>query len=277
MKTRFLPILLFLSAAVFCAVSCFSSSTPPTDTSLGEKILKRESTLPVGEKCSFYISWQNIPVGKATATVEGITRFKGNRVYKIVVNAKTNDFISAIFKIDDTFTSYVDCRTLTSRRFEAVLREGSYRKNLVVDYDYPGRIAIYRNLLDGSVKKCPIKKNVQDPVSAAYFFRTLPLKIGDKVKITVNSCEQNYEISSMVTAAAPYRASRMRRTFNIFALKPYLKLKGNAYKRAKAWGYISADEKRFFLYINLNILEIPWLGEITAKLEKVEYISPAKD
>ena len=32
-----------------------------------------------------------------------------------------------------------------------------------------------RNLKDGSVKTCPINKDVQDPVSAFYFFRTVPL------------------------------------------------------------------------------------------------------
>ena len=275
MKKRIFVILALLAFVSGCAKTARIGRA-----SIGEmasqEIAEPESSFTVGERFTYLIAWKGIPVGTATATIEALTTFKEYEVYKIVVTVKTNDFLSKLFRVEDRFTSYMDKDALISRHYEAVQREGKYRKNLVVDYDFQKYIATYKNLKDGSVKVSPIEKNVQDPVSAAYFFRTVPVRIGDEIKITVNLNEKNYDIFADIDKSATITLPEMG-TFDAFLIRPYVKLKGKRERRANVWGYLSGDKNRLPLLWVLKVLEIPWIGEVTATLKKVEYISPSQN
>ena len=240
--------------------------------------LTKSELLPftVGEKSTYVIAWKGIPVGRATATIEELTTFKGHEVYKVVVIAKTTAFLSKLFKVEDSFISYMDKDTLLSRHYECTIREGKYKKDLIVDYDLDNLKAIYKNLQDGSVKTCPIKKEIHDPVSGTYFFRTIPLKVGENIEITINQSEENYGIYGSVEKRSKVDLGKFGKR-DTFLIKPYLKLKGKKLKRANTWGYVSADNRRLILFVSVKVLEIPWIGEVTATLEKVEYISPSKN
>jgi len=243
-----------------------------TRKSISQKSVASEASFIVGEKFTYLAAWKGIPVGSATVTLEELTIVNGFEVYKIVVRAQTNKFLSRIFKVDDVFTSYMDKDKLVSRRYEGLIREGNYRKNLIVNYDDKKNLAVYRNLTDGSTKTCLTLENVRDPICAAYFFRTIPLKTGDQVQMAVNLCENNYELIGNIMKTADVDLAGLGR-FNAFLVEPYIKLKGKLQKRATARGYISADKKRLGLFMVLRVLEIPWIGEVTATLKKVEYVN----
>lgn len=275
MKKRIFVILALLAFVSGCAKTA-RIGRPSIGEMASQEIAEPESSFTVGERFTYLIAWKGIPVGTATATIEALTTFKEYEVYKIVVTVKTNDFLSKLFRVEDRFTSYMDKDALISRHYEAVQREGKYRKNLVVDYDFQKYIATYKNLKDGSVKVSPIEKNVQDPVSAAYFFRTVPVRIGDEIKITVNLNEKNYDIFADIDKSATITLPEMG-TFDAFLIRPYVKLKGKRERRANVWGYLSGDKNRLPLLWVLKVLEIPWIGEVTAALKKVEYISPSQN
>ncbi|MBL7158126.1 MAG: DUF3108 domain-containing protein [Candidatus Omnitrophica bacterium] len=250
------------------------AQTPPL-----EKAPKapKDYAFKVGERFTYVIAWQGIPIGEATSTVEAITTYKGYEVYKIVVRAGTNDFLSAIFKIRDSFISYMDTETLESRCFEVSLREGGYKKDLVVDYDWDNRIATYQNLTDGSIKKSALRPGARDPVCASYYFRTLPLNPDEHIVLGINASEKNYEIGGTVIKEAKITVPQMGK-FDAFLVEPYVKQKGEYENRVSVKGYVSQEPNRILLLIKMQVLElIPWLGEVTAKLEKIEYITPAQD
>ena len=234
------------------------------------EIAEPAARFTVGEKFTFIAAWKGIHVGTATATVSELTDYKGYEVYKIVVVAKTTEFLSKLFRVEDTFVSYMDKDKLISRGFEATIREGRYKKDLVVDYDLEKNIAIYKNLKDGTVKTCPVEENVQDPISAAYFLRAAPLKVGDSVQVTVNLNEKNYEIFANIEKRSCITIPGMD-TFDAFLVRPYVKLEGKRQKKGTAWGYLSSDNRRIALYMVVRVLEIPWIGNVTATLAKIEY------
>jgi len=270
MKIRVLAIVLLALLVLGCArIAKVRRPTESTGSTETPTVAKRSFT--VGERFTFSGAWKGIPIGYATATVEELTKFRDYDVYKVVVVIKTNKFLSKLFKVEDTITSYIDRDKFISRRYEADRREGRYRKNLIVDYDFKNCTATYKNLTDGSVKTCPIDKNVQDPVSAAYFFRTIPVKVGDSVKVTVNLNEENYEVHGKIEKRANVSIPKLGR-FDAFLVRPYIKLAGKRQRKASARGYFSENEKRLGLYMVVNVLAIPWVGEVTATLEKVEYL-----
>ena len=236
-----------------------------------EEISRPNASFTVGERFTYLGAWKGIPIGRATVTVEELMAYKDYEVYKIVVIAKTNKFLSKIYKVEDTFISYIDKDKLISRRYEAVRREGRYKKDVVVEYDFKKYIATYNNLLDGTIKNCPIEENVQDPVSAVYFFRTIPADVGDEIKISLNLNEENYEVVGNIEKTARVDLPELG-SFDAFLIKPYIKFEGKRQRRASAWGYLSTDEKRLGLYMAIKVLEIPWIGNITITLEKMEYL-----
>src|SRR4030042_427971 len=219
-KGRLLLILVLLIFTAGCARTA-KIRRPMASEVVSKEIVEPKPFFTVGERLTYIVAWKGIPVGRATATVDGMVNYRGYEAYKIVVIAKSNDFLSKLFRIEDIFTSYIDKDKLISRHYEATIREGSYKKDLVVDYDFQKRIAIYRNLRDGSEKTCPIEENVRDPVSAAYFFRVMPINVGDKVKITVNLNEKNYEIFCNVDKIATITLPEIG-SFDAFLIKPYV-------------------------------------------------------
>ena len=274
MKVKALVVLTLVLFISGCAGTAAVKRIAPGETT-PESVTKPNSTFTVGEKLTLEGAWQGINIGNATATIEELMTFRGYEVYKIVVVAKTNKFLFKLFPVEDIFTSYVDSTTFTSRHYEAKRREGNYRKHLVVDYDFDKLTATYTNLKDGTVKTSTIVKDVHDPISASYFCRTIPINVGEEVKIKVNLNEKNYEITAPIVKKVSMTISDLG-TFEAFLVKPYIKLDGKRQKRARTWGYISTGEKRLPLYGDVKVLEIPLVGNVTGILKKVEYIEPVK-
>jgi hypothetical protein len=169
--------------------------------------------------------------------------------------------------VADTYLSYVDVEDMSSRRYEADRKEGRYRKHVVVEYDFGSKEAIYTNHTDGSVKRCSITEPVHDPVSAMCYFMTLPVKQGDKVHVTINLNEKNYELYSMVEDLGLVKLTHLGE-YSAFRMKLHAFLNGKEYRKGNAWMYFATGEKRLPLYGEVKIR----FGKITATLCKEEDI-----
>lgn len=235
-----------------------------------EKALSAMSTGPkfhTGKRLTYLMAWNNIPVGIIRAESGDMIKYKGRDAYVLTVVTESNKFLSKIYRVEDTYTSYVDARTMTSLRYEANRKEGNYRKHLVVEYDFDKLEAIYTNLTDGSVKRCPIEKEVQDPVSTICYFMTLPITPGEKIALTVNLNEKNYKLFGVIERIEAVKLPALG-LFPAFKVRPYAELKEKRVEKGKAWMYFSADEDRYPLY---GVVLITF-GRVTATLKSVEDI-----
>jgi hypothetical protein len=215
----------------------------------------------------FKIAWNGIPVGRVIAKSDETIEYGGRKAYVVKVVTESNEFISKIYRVEDTYTSYVDAETMTSLRYEADRKEGRYRKHAVVEYDFPKKEAVCTNLRDGSVKRCAINDQVHDPVSAFCYFMTLPVNQGEKMYISVNLNEKNYDIYGTAEDIGVVKLPRLGE-FPAFMIRPYVYLKNEEYRRGKAWMYFAAGEKRYPLYGVVSII----FGKVTATLDSVEDI-----
>ncbi|NQT33371.1 MAG: DUF3108 domain-containing protein [Candidatus Omnitrophica bacterium] len=217
------------------------------------------------KRLTYLIAWNNIPVGRITAESRGIEKYQGKGIYIAKVVTESNKFLSKIYRVEDTYTSYVDAQTMTSLRYEADRKEGNYRKHLIVEYDFDALEAIYTNLTDGSVKRCKIEKDVQDPLSAACRFTTLPLEPEELISMTINLNEKNYKVYGKIENVNAVGLPHLG-TFPAFMLRPYVELNSKRWKKGKGRFYFSADENRYPLY---GIVWIPF-GRVTATLRSIE-------
>ncbi|MBD3296428.1 MAG: DUF3108 domain-containing protein [Candidatus Omnitrophica bacterium] len=269
MRTALLTFQLFAYVTLTgCASTGLVRGTEPgleTHCETSGKPVSRHVELPAGKRFEFDVAWNRIPVGKVSAEVRPATVYRGREVHEVTVKTGSNRFLSAIYRVEDVYTSYVDAETFTSRRYEADRREGNYRKHVVVEYDLRNNRAVYTNYTDGSVKTCYVEKQVQDPVSAMAYFMTMPVDEEKTVRITVNLNEKNYDLTGTIgkreivdlQGLGVYTGRRIR---------PSVTLGGRKVRKGRAWMYFSDDKNRYPLY---GVVRIPF-GSVTATLRKIE-------
>jgi uncharacterized protein DUF3108 len=278
-------IILFIIFVVFVSQGCASTGvikTLPTENrpieinekqknvltrEEAEEVLTKRPNIILGEKLTYMIAWNGIPVGFITAKVTGPFDYQGNDVYQVVLKTESNKYLSRIYKVEDTYISYVGVKDLASKRYEADRKEGNYKKHVVVEYDMDKMKAEYTSLTDGSVKYADIKEPVHDLVSAMYYFLSVPVKLHDKVNITVNLNEKNYELYGEVEQFDVVKLPSLG-SHTAFRVRPYALLKGKHYKKGSGYLYFSTAEKRYPLY---GVVWIPF-GKVTATLKTIEKI-----
>lgn len=224
-------------------------------------------TFYIRKKLVYRLAWNGIPVGSVTVWNGGISTYRGREVYTLRLVTESNKFLSAIYRVEDKYTSYVATDTMSSMRYEADRKEGRYKKHVIVEYAFDSMEAVYTSITDGSVKRCPIYENPHDPVSAICYFLTSDISSGETLDMVVNLNEKNYVVHVDVGEKKKIKVPAMEER-ECFKVTPRTELDGIEVKKGRAWGYISADEEKYPLY---GVVRIPF-GTVTATLVSIEDI-----
>lgn len=219
------------------------------------------------KRFTYLMAWNGVPVGQIVAESGQMIKYRGRDCYRVSVTTESNKFLSKIYRVEDVYISYIDSSNMSSMRFEADRREGTYRKHLIVEYDFKKLEAINMNLTDGSVKRSPIMKDVQDPVSAICRFMTLSLDPDETIKMIVNLNEKNYELYGDITELDVISLPELGE-IPAFKLLPYARLEDKDVKKGRGWMYFGSGKRRYPLY---GRVWIPF-GRVTATLRKIEDI-----
>ena len=218
--------------------------------------------IQIGERLVFSGRWLGIPVGSGWIEVQELGSLDGRPAYVIEAQGHSNRVLSAFYPIQDLIRSYLDPETLRPLRFEKHQREGHYRADEVVVFDYERRIAIYHSLLNQSTKEIPIPADTQDIVSAFYWLRTRPFKLTESTTLNVYSDEKIFRME-----VKPIKTVRLelfhRGIFPCFMVEPIAAFKGVMVQRGRMWVYVSTDERRVPLLVKLST---PW-GLITGLID----------
>jgi Protein of unknown function (DUF3108). len=233
-----LASLILLPVILFCCI-ILSAAEPPM--SEDQKI--SPNSLPIGEELTYKAKWLGIPVGSATARINGIKNINGRDAYELVITVKTNAFCSAIYKIDDRYVSYMDVKELYTLRHEVYRREGRYKKDAITDFDQIDHKAYFKHQFNGSEKTIDIPPGVQDPVSMAYYLRFIPVKLGEMKEFSVYNNESVYKIYGVMEKQVTIKVPGMGKK-EAYLIQPYAKLEGEVVKKGTMRGYFSCDEKR---------------------------------
>lgn len=128
-----------------------------------------------GEKLAFRVAYYSsltgsIPAGKATLEVKDETKIFNNRsTYHVVAEGKTSGIIEVFYKLVDRYESYFDQEAFMPWQYSRYTRENTYKKDDLVTFRPNDKIAV-------TLKKIlKVPADIQDPVSAFYFARTLDI------------------------------------------------------------------------------------------------------
>jgi hypothetical protein len=249
---QFASSIVLASFLCACAASC--AAEPP------------HRQLPEREKLTYRVAWLGVPVGTITASIKGTKKIRGRDAYELEITADTNSFCSAIYPIHDRYISYMDVDTLATLRHEVYRREGRYKKDAATDFDHAAGTAHFKNFLDKSEKTIPIPADVRDPVSMAYFFRTVPLGLGAQQEFHVYNNEDTYLLCGIADRKRKIRTPALGMT-EAFHIQPYAMLKGKPVRKGTASMYITCAGRRIPV---TGSVRAPLFTEVTGYLEAVE-------
>ena len=143
-------------------------------------ILNGQSAWPfqVGERLTYDVSFTGITAGEASLEIVNDPEVNNYHQLHIRFIAKTIYPFSLIYTIDDQVDTWLDSKSLYTRKMTKKIRERNYKKDSHTIIDYDQSIAITNG--DTVI----IDKFLYDPYSLFYFLRTIPLIIGETIDFT---------------------------------------------------------------------------------------------
>ncbi len=200
----------------------------------------------IGEYFQFSIDWSGLNGGSALMQVQNLQTVDGHRAWRIVTKAESNSFVSKFYKVRDRAESFIDAESLVTRRFEKHLREGGYRKDMVIHFDQAGKKAVY----EGG-KSLDVPARVHDVLSAFYYVRTVPLPDGASVSIPTHDNEKSYEM--VVKVLRRERIEVPAGKFDCVVVEPVLKSEGIFKSKGEMFVWLSDDDRRIPVQVKSKV------------------------
>jgi len=182
----------------------------------------------------------------------------GGLCYRIQTTAKSNDFISRIYRVRDLVESYIDVRGLFSRRFEKKLREGGYKSDEYVDI-YHDRLIALSTKEKRALVEVPLY--VQDILCTLYYIRTLNLQVGKTETIETYADGKVYPLKVLVHKKEKVEVPAG--TFMCYLVEPVMKSEGIFRQKGKLLVWLTDDQYRMPVKMTSKVT----IGNIATKLE----------
>ncbi len=226
-----------------------------------------------GETLTYDLSWRIFPAGQVTATLLSVE--EGPRdSYEVKATAQSRGFVSLLYGVQDEYHSFFDPQTLCSRRISKKINEGRRHKDTLIVFDSARKLAILdeRDLnkpgagskhAENTIPSC-----VEDVVTAFYFVRRQPLRVGDRIRLPINDGAQTSEVAVEVQAREQIQTPLGSRA--AFRVEPTV-FGGLLKRKGRMLIWFSDDEQRLPLRIKAMIS----VGAITANLKSVTTTLPA--
>jgi hypothetical protein len=231
--------------------SLYADDLPPEDFALVAPV---HIPFGPGEKLVFSVQYGLVTAGEATMEVRNLAALGARTCYRIVSDARTNDFFSKFFEVRDRYESYMDTTELYSLRYEKHVREGKFKRDDVVDFDQTAHRAVYKN------RQVPIPPRTQDVLSALYYVRTLPLEVGQSIALANHTDGKNYPL--VVKVLGRERVKVDAGEFDCIVVEPILRGPGVFTQKGRLTVWLTDDRRRLPVLMKSKVV----IGHVAAVL-----------
>lgn len=221
-----------------------------------------EVPFTVGERLTYTVKLGWFNVGDGELAVVGVDSIRGEPAYHLRMSLDASAMFGTV-KVRDRFSSWMDVRTLASRRFVRDQHEHTYKSYRAFEI-YPEERRWERTDQDKggpTLSDAPL-----DEIAFLYWMRTLPLEVGETYTF-----EGKYfkEDGNPVVLKVLRREERETGagTFDCIVVQPIIRTKGLFSEGGKAEVYLTDDDDRLMVYLRS---EIPVVGSITLHLEGIQ-------
>lgn len=152
-------------------------------------------TFRAGESYDYKVKYGFLTIGEAEVDVdEKIYLINARPCYKVNVLGKTAG-LTDVFKVRNTYRSYVDTLAFIPHKFIYSARENSYKRDQVMSFNHEKNEVI--KLEKEQLKTFEVPNNIQDVISGYYFLRTIDFSkfpIGQTVTSPIFFDEDLYQM-----------------------------------------------------------------------------------
>lgn len=233
-----------------------------------------------GEKLTFKLRYGFITAGYAEM-MAGQTLYKDSvETYHFKTTARSASGFSWIYRVKDEVNSYVNKKDFSAVYFEKKLREGSYRADLISDYNLADSLALVKFIRYKSNMKVRTKTTyrvkvppaVQDILASFYYIRTQKLRVGTSFYLTNHDKKKVYPLEIKVYKKEIIKTGAGK--FRCLVVEPLIKGEGLFKKKGRLRIWLTDDEYKIPVQMTTEVI----VGHITSELIKIEGIGriPAK-
>lgn len=220
------------------------------------KLPANAATVPfsVGEKLEYDVKFGPVRVGNGSMEVRELQDVRGAITYHTIFRFSGG---LVFFKVDDTFESWFDVVTLSSRRHYQDLNEGNYKPRRHFEI-FPERGMYQLNKNDEQV-------SVQDPLddgSMLYFVRTVPLEVGKTYTIPRYFRPEGNPVQITVLRRENIEVPAGK--FSTIVVQPTFQTKGLFSKNGRAEVWLTDDSRRMMVQMKSALS----IGSINLYLKK---------
>jgi hypothetical protein len=227
-----------------------------------------DARLPDHQKLTYRIRWLGLTVGTITTSINGTTTINGRSAVILEAVVRTTGIISKIRKIDSRFVSAMDTEKWCSLRLEVHRRDGSIREDSITEFDQVNHKAHYKNLTDGSEQVFTIPADIQDILSACYYFALAPFNAGDLLGYNIWKDKASYRLFCLIGPVTSIRlAVSRKKEKEAFLLHPFAESRGGKIFKGRVSAYYSCEIFRIPLFA---VIKGPAFTEANISLVKIE-------
>lgn len=233
---------------------------------------KAVSKLPTGVKLIYRATWMGMRAGTGIIQIGAVTKRGKQDVIPVSSCIRTSSLVNVFYKIDDCMSSLLDSETLFPYWFEERIREGSYKRDKVIEFDRQKGLAKVFSRQNGNLildEELPIEGDFHDFLSWTFFMSTQELRVGQIFKFKVLTSGGinvlDFKVSKKESVSIPNLGE-----FQAFQIVPSTETR-KAFKNGETGEvWVDSDNRRPLILD----FKIPVAGFIRLTLEKVERESP---
>lgn len=213
----------------------------------------------VGERLVFDVNYVNITAGEAVMAVSSIDTIAGRPCFKVMFSVNSTPFFSSIYRVEDRYLTFIDVDAIVPWKFEQHIREGSYRRDFVAEFDQ------IHNRAKTSEGEYDVPEYVHDIMSAFYYVRTIDfstMKVGDGPTLFNFYKDKSHELKVRFLGRQTLEVEAG--TFNTVVVEPLVKEGGLFKSEGRIVVWLTDDDRKMPVRVNTKVL----IGSIDTELRE---------
>jgi hypothetical protein len=197
----------------------------------------------VGERFSYDVRYGPLRVGRGSIEITNVEPVRGRTAWKAVFKLKGGN---ALYRLDNTFQSWIDTTSMASLRFHKDVREGGRSRSKAFEI-YADR-GVYAEAGKGEF---PTVAGPLDDASFFYFVRTIPLEVGESYEF-----DRYFKPDRNPVGVRVLRRERLATaagTFDAIVIRPVIKTSGMLGEARKTEVWLSDDARRMVLQVRSDL------------------------
>ncbi len=213
----------------------------------------------VGERLVFDVRYGLIKAGEAVMQVAGYDSIAGRKCFRVEFNVNSHSSFNWIYKVEDRYLTFIDVEAIVPWKFEQHIREGSYRRDFIAEFDQ------IRHIAKTTEGQYDIPEYVHDIMSAFYYARILDytnLKVGEGPVLSNFYKDKSHELKVRFLGRQELEVEAG--TFNTVVVEPLVKEGGLFKSEGRIVIWLTDDERKIPIRVNTKVV----IGSIDTELRE---------